>query len=347
MTDRVTVDQQTYQRADQKLDENLASISDALGLTPIDRNQSETSSIIPQNPRALIVVCGATATGKSGLGMTIARQLNSLIVSADSRQIYREFDIGSAKVMPHEMQGVPHYLVDAYDPTETVSAAMFQDRARQILSQAEIPLLVGGTGLYIRSITHGMRIPRVVQHPELRSQLEGLGQSFCYQLLQHLDPKTCLKVHANDRIRTVRALEVFYVTGIPMSVQQGEEPPNYPILQIGLRSERLDDRIALRTRQMFELGFVNEVKGLVEKYGDGLPLLNTLGYQEVRQYLRGEITLEEAEVLTVLHTRQFAKRQKTWFNGIKSIEWFDADAVDLVPQVLGRMTEFCRDHFIN
>jgi tRNA dimethylallyltransferase len=333
MTDAVTVDQD--------LDLGLSSIESGQD----DRNLALSNSIVPENPRALIVVCGATATGKSGLGITIARHLithhlSSLIISADSRQIYREFDIGSAKVMPHEMQGIPHYLVDACLPIETVSAAMFQDRAREILPKVMIPLLVGGTGLYIRSITHGMRIPRVVQHPELRSQLESLGQSFCYQLLQHLDPKTCLKVHANDRIRTIRALEVFYVTGIPMSVQQGEEPPSYPILQIGLRSERLDDRIALRTRQMFEMGFVAEVKALVEKYGDALPLLNTLGYQEVRQYLRGEITLDEAEVLTVLHTRQFAKRQKTWFNGIKQIEWFDADAENLTQQVLDRVSSF-------
>ncbi len=341
MTARVTVDQ--------NLDQNLTPSSNSIGSIQdsiqTDRSTLETNAIVPQNPQALIVVCGATATGKSGLGITIAhhlktQNLDSLIISADSRQIYREFDIGSAKVMPDEMQGIPHYLVDAYDPIETVSAAMFQDQANQILTKAAVPLLVGGTGLYIRSITHGMRIPRVVQHPELRSQLESLGQSFCYQLLQHLDPQTCLKVHANDRIRTVRALEVFYVTGIPMSAQQGEAPPSYPILQIGLRSERLDDRIALRTRQMFDLGFVNEVKALVEKYGDELPLLNTLGYQEVRQYLRGEITLDEAEQLTVLHTRQFAKRQKTWFNGIKSIEWFDADAVDLVSLVLQRVDQF-------
>jgi tRNA dimethylallyltransferase len=332
MTARVTVDQ------------NQNPNSTPIVSPESDRNLDQTNSIVPQNPLALIVVCGATATGKSGLGITIARQLDSIVISADSRQIYREFDIGSAKVMPDEMQGVPHYLVDAYDPTETVSAAMFQDRANQILSKAAVPLLVGGTGLYIRSITHGMRIPRVVQHPELRSQLESLGQSFCYQLLQHLDPKTCLKVHANDRIRTVRALEVFYVTGIPMSVQQGEEPPNYPILQIGLRSERLDDRIALRTRQMFELGFVAEVKALVDKYGDALPLLNTLGYQEVRQYLRGEITLDEAEGLTILHTRQFAKRQKTWFNGIKQIEWFDSDAENLTQQVLDRVSVFLESH---
>lgn len=324
-----------------KFDLDLGSIAQP---APFQNSQLSNSNvlykIIPEFPSGLITICGATATGKSGLGIAVARELGSVIVSADSRQIYREFDIGSAKVTPAEMAEVPHYLVDAYDPTETVSAAMFQDQANQILSKATLPLLVGGTGLYLRAITHGMQIPRVAQHRELRSQLEALGQGLCYQLLQHLDPKACLKIHGNDRIRTVRALEVFYVTGIPMSAQQGEIPPNYPILQIGLRSECLNDRIVRRTRQMFDLGFVDEVQNLVAKYGDDLPLLNTLGYQEVRQYLRGEISLEESEALTVMHTRQFAKRQRTWFNGIKEIEWFDADDKNLFDRVLTRVREF-------
>ena len=341
MTDQVT---------DQQMDglvENQDPSPIVQPATP-KNSQADNSNVLPKTipefPRGLITICGATATGKSGLGIAVARALGSIIISADSRQIYREFDIGSAKVTTAEMTGVPHYLVDAYDPTETVSAAMFQDRANQILSKVTWPLLVGGTGLYLRAITHGMQIPRVVQHRELRSQLEALGQGFCYQLLQHLDPKACLKIHGNDRIRTVRALEVFYVTGIPMSAQQGEIRPSYPILQIGLRSECLDDRIIQRTRQMFERGFVDEVQNLVAKYGDDLPLLNTLGYQEVRQYLRGEISLEESESLTVMHTRQFAKRQRTWFNGIKEIEWFDTDDANLFDRVLTRVMEFREFH---
>ena len=341
MTDQVT---------DQQLD-GLVENRDPRPIVPPvtpKNSKADNSSVllktIPEFPRGLIAICGATATGKSGLGIAVARALGSVIISADSRQIYREFDIGSAKVTTAEMAGVPHYLVDAYDPTETVSAAMFQDQANHILSKTTWPLLVGGTGLYLRAITHGMQIPRVVQHRELRSQLEGLGQGFCYQLLQHLDPKACLKIHGNDRIRTVRALEVFYVTGIPMTAQQGEIRPDYPVLQIGLRSECLDDRIIQRTRQMFELGFIDEVQNLVTKYGDNLMLLNTLGYQEVRQYLRGEISLEESELLTVMHTRQFAKRQRTWFNGIKEIEWFDADDANLFDRVLTRVMEFRELH---
>ena len=301
---------------------------------------------------SLIVICGATATGKSGLGIAIAQRLESMgrspyVVSADSRQVYREFDIGTAKVSTQEMSAVLHYMVDVCDPTETLSVAMFQDQVHEILrklsnNQPPIahPILVGGTGLYIRSITHGMRIPRVAQNRELRDQIESLGQPVCHQILQQVDPAAALKIHANDRLRTVRALEVFYVTGVAMSAQQGEVPPPYPILQIGLQSERLNDRIMQRTRQMFEQGFVNEVRAIVAKYGDQLSLLNTLGYQEVCQFLRHEITLGEAQELTVLHTKQFAKRQRTWFNGITEIEWFDADIDDLVDRVWQRVLAF-------
>ena len=307
---------------------------------------------VPSLVPGLIVICGATATGKSGLGIAIAQRLESLgrssyIISADSRQVYREFDIGTAKVSAEERKAVPHYMVDVCDPTETVSVAMFQDQVNEILRKSSSrtlsiahPILVGGTGMYIRSITHGMRIPRVAQNRKLRDQIESLGQSVCHQILQQVDPVAALKIHANDRLRTVRALEVFYVTGIAMSAQQGEVPPPYPVLQIGLQSERLNDRILQRTRQMFERGFVDEVKTIVAKYGDKLSLLSTLGYQEVCQYLRHEITLVEAQELTVLHTKQFAKRQRTWFNGITEIEWFDADAEDLVDRVWQRVLTF-------
>lgn len=208
----------------------------------------------------------------------------------------------------------------------------------------QVPLLVGGTGLYIKSIVSGMKIPRVAAQPELRQQLSDLGQPLCYAILQQVDPQAATKIHANDQVRTLRALEVFYVTGIPLSQQQGEVPPNYPILQIGLDTPAIDERIAKRTQQMFEAGFVEEVKWLVEKYGEDLPLLNTLGYAEVRQYLRGEISLQQADQLTVLHTRQFAKRQRTWFRGTPGIEWFDSNDPKLLNQVCDRVDRFLREN---
>ncbi len=294
-------------------------------------------STIPQPPR-LIVICGATATGKSGLGIQLAERLGSVILSADSRLVYREFDIGTAKPTVEERQRVPHYLIDICEPTDILTVADYQDQAQQLITNASesVPLLlVGGTGLYIKAIVRGMKIPRVAPHPELRSQLQGLGQLQCYQMLKQIDPIAAQKIHANDQVRTLRALEVYYITGQPISEQQGENPPDYRILQIGLHceTEALTHRIQKRTENMIERGFVQEVKQLCQKYGTELSLLETLGYQEIKQYLTGDISLETAKELTVLHTRQFAKRQRTWFRAVSEIQWFDADSSNLLDQV--------------
>jgi tRNA dimethylallyltransferase len=295
----------------------------------------------------LIVICGATATGKSGLAIAIAQRLNSPIISADSRQIYREFNIATAKVSPAELALVPHRLVSTSDPDYTVTLAQYQLQAQGLIEKfhqsEQIPLLVGGTGLYIKSVVKGMKMPRVAPQPDLRSQLLALGQVQCYQILVHLDRPAADKIHPNDATRTVRALEVYYVTGKTISSQQGEDPPSYPILQIGLDSQRVDllvERIQHRTQQMVALGWEDEVKYLGTKYGWDLPLLDTLGYAEMRQYLRGEISLPEAIDLTIVHTRQFAKRQRTWFRSIPEIEWFDSNDPILVDRVWERIQQF-------
>ena len=293
----------------------------------------------------LIVICGATATGKSGLALALAQRLESAILSADSRQVYREFNIGTAKPTDRDRELVPHYLIDICDPTETLTVADYQQQAQTLIQKFHqsntVPLLVGGTGLYIKSVVQGLKIPRVAPVPELRSQLTTLGQHQCYAILQQVDPIAALKIHANDPVRTLRALEVFYVTGRTISEQQGENPPLYPILQIGLDSEAgLGDRIQQRTEEMLASGWLDEVKFLCDKYGFDLPLLNTLGYQEIKQYLSGNISLAEAKNLTVLHTRQFAKRQRTWFKAYPQIEWFDADMPDLLDKVWQRVQHF-------
>jgi tRNA dimethylallyltransferase len=293
------------------------------------------------NSSPLIVICGATATGKSGLAIALAQRLQTAIVSADSRLVYREFDIGTAKPSAAEQQQVPHYLIDVCEPTETMTLAEYQQQARSAMAQAPA-LLVGGTGLYIRSIVKGMKIPQVPPHGELRSQLQALGQPQCYAFLRQVDPVAAAKIHPNDTVRTLRSLEVFYVTGQPISEQQGEDPPPYPILQIGLdcfEPDALEQRIARRTEEMVAAGFVAEVAALRQKYGN-LPLLKTLGYREMGQYLAGEVSLEEAKALTVLHTRQFAKQQRTWFRADGTIAWFDADAPDLLSKVWERTQEF-------
>jgi len=286
----------------------------------------------------------ASAASESGSG---TRSSAMAILSADSRQVYREFDIGTAKPSLADQLRVPHFLVDICDPTETLTVADYQQRAQGVIAAmhergAQLPVLVGGTGLYVNAIAKGLKIPRVPPHPALRTQLTHLGQPFCYQLLQQVDVAATHRIHPNDHVRTLRALEVFYVTGRSISSQQGEDPPDYPILYMGLACDVdvLRSRITTRTHQMMEAGFVAEVAGLIEKYGSDLPLLKTLGYAEMMQHLAGEILLDKAIELTVQHTCQFAKRQRTWFQKEPRIEWFAADAPDLKDQVFNRVQEF-------
>ncbi|TVR09273.1 MAG: tRNA (adenosine(37)-N6)-dimethylallyltransferase MiaA [Phormidium sp. GEM2.Bin31] len=296
----------------------------------------------------LIVICGATATGKSQLAIAVAQRLGSVILSADSRQVYREFDIGTAKPSLEQQRQVPHYFIDSCDPRETFTMGQYQRQAqRQIAQQHQScpespPLLVGGTGLYIKSITRGLRMPAISPQPELRSQLQTLGQGQCYQLLQQVDEPASQRIHPNDASRTLRALEVYYVSGHPLSEQQGEQPPEYPILHLGLHADPdlLRDRIARRTRQMVEMGLVEEVNALCDRYGDDLPLLQTLGYAEMGGYRRGEMSLEEAIAQTTLHTCQFAKRQRTWFRAYPEIEWFDVKDRHLSERVLTRIQQW-------
>ena len=287
----------------------------------------------------LIIVVGPTASGKSGLAVQLAKRLNGSVLGADSRQIYREFDIGTAKPSLAERQQVPHYLIDICEPTTTLTVADYQTEAQRLIEnihqgQERVPLLVGGTGLYVNAIAKGLIIPRVAPQPDLRQQLARLGQTQCYNFLQQVDPEATQRIHPNDAIRTLRALEVYYATGRPISSQQGENPPDYPLIYVGLDcGEDLRQRIAQRTHHMIDAGFVAEVERLINRYGAELPLLDTLGYGEIRRYLAGDGTLAEAIALIIRHTQQFAKRQRTWFKKESAIRWFDSNELGLVDGV--------------
>ncbi|MEO0648615.1 MAG: tRNA (adenosine(37)-N6)-dimethylallyltransferase MiaA [Cyanobacteria bacterium J06650_10] len=296
-----------------------------------------------------MIIVGPTASGKSGLAMAIAQRSSQpmAILSADSRQVYREFDIGTAKPPIADQKKVPHYFIDSCDPTETLTVATYQQQAQAVITAmhekgTQIPMLVGGTGLYINAIAKGLKIPKVPPHPQLRSQLTQLGQPFCYQLLKQVDVAATNRIHPNDHVRTLRALEVYYVTGQSISSQQGEDPPSYPILYVGLACEpdMLRSRITTRSHQMIEMGLVAEVEALIKKYGAQLPLLKTLGYAEIVQHLSGETSLAQATELIIQHTCQFAKRQRTWFQKEPRIEWFTAGKPDLVDSVFRRVTAF-------
>lgn len=273
--------------------------------------------------------------------MALANRWPAAIVSADSRQVYREFDIGTAKPSEQDRRRVPHFLVDICEPTATLTVADYQQQAQTVLAQLHqqgkrLPLLVGGSGLYVDAVAKGLKIPQVAPQPELRSQLMGWEQAHRHQLLCQVDAAAAQRIHPNDSVRTLRALEVYYVTGEPMSAQQGECPPDYPILYIGLTCEvsTLRSRIAERTEQMIAAGFVEEVVDLRNRYGPDLPLLQTLGYAEISQYLQGEKSLAEATDAIVQHTCQFAKRQRTWFRKHPQIHWFPLEpAEDNSPSV--------------
>jgi tRNA dimethylallyltransferase len=279
----------------------------------------------------LIVICGSTATGKSDLALNYAERLNLPILSADSRQVYQEFDIGTAKPTPADQARVSHALIDICPPTDLLTAAQYQQKAQSLIASHHAagvtPILVGGTGLYIQSIVQGLKIPQVPPQGELRAQLESFSQFERHQWLKQVDPLSAAKIHANDAVRTLRSLEVYYVTGQPLSVQQGIDPPNYSILQVGLEiadQTLYTSRIQRRTQQMLRQGWIDEVNALILKYGRELPLLQTLGYAEIQAYIYGEISLDEAVAQIVLRTRQFAKRQRTWFRADSSIVWFES-----------------------
>lgn len=292
-------------------------------------------------------MAGPTASGKSSLAMALSQHWPAVILSADSRQVYQEFDIGTAKPSLADRQAVPHRLIDICKPTETLTAADYQQRAQGEIAQIHqsgerSALLVGGTGLYLDAVAKGLKIPQVPPNLKLRSQLTQIGQPHCYDLLRQIDPEAAQRIHPNDQVRLLRALEVFYTTGKTISSQQGEQPPSYPILYIGLACdvEVLRSRIETRTHQMLEAGFAAEVAELIEKYGSDLPLLKTLGYAEMQQHLAGVLSLEAAAEQIVQHTCQFAKRQRTWFRKEPRIEWFPATDPNLASRVMERVQNF-------
>ena len=280
----------------------------------------------------LIAICGPTAVGKSALALQLAERLQVPLLGADSRQIYREFNIGTAKPTVSDRTRWPHQLIDIADPRETFTVVQYQQQAQQAIAAAhargQTPILVGGTGLYIQAIVEGLAIPAVAPNPQLRGQLETLPQPLRHAYLRQVDPDGARKIHPHDSVRTVRSLEVYYTAGRPLSQLQQRHPPPYSSLIVGLRCSNQSNfvrRIALRTEGMLTSGWIEEVKDLRQTYGSDLPLLQTLGYAELGRYLEGEWSLDRAKSEIVKHTRQFAKRQMTWFRRTPGTIWFDCD----------------------
>lgn len=304
-------------------------------------------------PRALAIV-GATATGKSALGLDLARELGGEIINADALQVYRGFDLGTAKPSPAERAAVPHHLIDILDPHERYSAGEFARRAREAIDEIEgrgrVPIVVGGSGLYLRALFSGISpIPPgdPVVREELRRRLEKEGLPVLAAELARLDPATAARLPAGDTQRILRALEVRLVTEVPLSLWISRQPfgtQGIAAIQVGLTVARglLYDRIARRVTAMVAGGWVEEVAGLLQSGLDpGLPAFQAIGYRQLARHVQGEQPLAASIADTVQATRRFAKRQETWFRKEPGVIWFAVeDDLDLlVSRVLATIRE--------
>ncbi len=282
----------------------------------------------------LVVVLGPTAVGKTALSLDLATRFDGEIVGADSRQIYQGMDIGTAKPSAAEMARTPHHLVDLLPPDRQMGLATYQRLAfaaiEDIHGRGQTPFLVGGSALYLRAVTEGLRIPEVAPDAALRAELEAFarenGRAALHARLEALDPEAAARIHPNNMRRVIRALEIVQTTGRRKSELEAASPPPYRILKIGLDMPRpaLHARIDRRVEEMVDSGLVEEVASLLAAgYSPELPALSSLGYQEIAGYLREEISLAEAVERIQIETHRFVRHQYTWFRRMPDVHWFD------------------------
>ncbi|MFJ1756242.1 tRNA (adenosine(37)-N6)-dimethylallyltransferase MiaA [Kitasatospora sp. NPDC088134] len=301
----------------------------------------------PVSPPRVVSVVGSTAAGKSDLAVAIARELGGEVVNTDSMQLYKGMDIGTAKLAPEERGGVPHHLLDVWEVTETASVAEYQRLARaeldRQLAAGRPPVLVGGSGLYVRAAIDELEFPGT--DPQVRArleeELERVGPGVLHRRLAELDPAAAEAILPSNGRRVVRALEVVEITGRPFTASLPSGRAVYPAVQIGVQVPRpeLDRRIELRVDRMWEAGLLDEVREL-EKAGlrEGLTASRALGYQQVLAFFAGECTEQEAKAETVRATRRFARRQESWFRRDARVHWLErpegADPVELLGRAM-------------
>ena len=275
----------------------------------------------------VIVLIGPTASGKTELAIEIAKYFKTRIHNIDSRQVYRNMNIGTATPSNEQQQIIKHFLIDIQEPSKQLNVKQFQKIAQKSINYEiknnKLPLLVGGSGLYMNAIIHGFFVPDVPPQKSLRNQFQKLGQEKCWELLKSCDPFTAKKLNYADQIRTIRALEVFYVTGKPLSSQQIKNPPPWRVLELGLDREDLKSRILTRTKDMFNFGIIEETQNIINQYGADLPLLQTIGYKEAKDVIDKNLNIDKAIEFTTTRTIQFAKRQKTWFRNKNNPIWLN------------------------
>jgi tRNA dimethylallyltransferase len=304
--------------------------------------------------KPLIVFLGPTASGKTDAAIAVTQKVNGEIISCDSRLFYRGMDIGTAKPSPAQLATVPHHLIDIADPDQPISLAVYQEMCIEIIerlhSQDKIPVLVGGTGQYLRAITEAWNIPEQEPDNRIRGVLEKItedeGKDGLFRYLEILDPEASLSIDKRNIRRVVRALEVIYMTGYRFSKLKSKGNNPYKLIQIGFKwsREELYRRVDLRIDNMFTDGLIQEVAGLLQKgYTTNLPGMSAIGYNEVALYLTGKLTLEETIMLIKRKTRQFVRRQANWFKpDDPEIHWFDPDE-DVIDRVLKMIEDELND----
>ncbi len=276
----------------------------------------------------VIAVVGATASGKSAFAVELAQKIGGEIISADSRLVYKGMNIGTAKPVIDEMCGIPHYMIDIVEPDINYSAGLYAKEAKKhikdILSRGKIPVIAGGTGLYLRILLENYLLPEVEPDYKLREELAELSFDELFEILSDLDKDATNLIEQNDKKKIIRYIEIVKLTGQPISKARGKKDyEEFDIEWIGLNfpREELYDRINKRVDLMIEQGLIDETKGLLKKYGRISNIVDTIGYKEIISYLDGELTLDEAKDKLKQNTRNYAKRQLTWFRKNENIKW--------------------------
>lgn len=312
-----------------------------------------------EKKKNLVVLVGPTAVGKTDISVEIAKNLYGEIISADSMQIYKYMDIGTAKITEEEKKGIIHYLIDVVYPNEEFSVSDFQKKAsiliEEISNRGRLPMIIGGTGLYINSLVYNLDFTNAVSNEMFREKYldkaNRFGNENIHNELKKIDPESSKRIHVNDTKRIIRALEIYYETGKPMSFYYNKfREPNdsYNLAFIGLKMDRkkLYDRINKRVDLMIEYGLVEEVERLLKiGYNKNLSSLQGLGYKEIIKYIDGEYSLDEAIEIIKRDTRRFAKRQLTWFRRDNRIMWIDIDEFNNKKEGANHLIEYLTEKF--
>ncbi len=271
----------------------------------------------------VIAVVGPTASGKTSYAVDLALKIDGEIISADSRLVYKGFDIGTAKPTPDERKGIPHFMIDIVEPEEEYSAGLYVTEAKKIINnickRGKVPIIAGGTGLYINMLLMNYNLPNVEPDYDLREKLRN--EPNLLEILNEIDPESAKNIDRNDRKKLIRAIEIVKTTGKPISRSKSRSEYDIEWIGLNLPREILYDKINKRVDTMLENGLIAETKKLLEKHGRINNLLYTIGYQEIIGYLDGELTLEQAVDMLKQNTRRYAKRQLTWFRKNSDIKW--------------------------